>query len=158
MFIEFNNASSDLQKVINLKDGRTKEIENQTNEVNLEFSKRRDRLQFHEKLVRGFHQALCQFKDTMDTVDEWCKKQKKEVGKVDLKDKKIAKTEIMKIDVSFTLSLCNVSSMGCVVGMTTSVESEYDLLLKVTVENRPLYNASTRVLIFEYFEAGTMKI
>merc|ERR1712141_8235 len=33
-----------------------------------------------------------------DTVDEWCKKQKKEVGKVDLKDKKIAKTEIMKID------------------------------------------------------------
>ena len=100
MYIEFNNASRDLIRVIELKDGRTREIGNQINEVSLEFSKRRDRLQFHEKLVRGFHQTLCQFKGTMDDVDEWCKKEKKEIGKVDLKDKKTAKAEITRIDVS----------------------------------------------------------
>ena len=101
MYIDFNNVSGDLQKLLRLRGITTKEIENETSEVNSEFSKRRDRLQFHEKLVRGFHRVLSQFKETVNETEEWCDKQAKEAAKIDLKNKATAGTEIMKIDVSF---------------------------------------------------------
>ena len=100
MYIDFNNVSGDLQKLLRLRGISIKDIENETDEVNSEFSKRRDRLQFHEKLVRGFHRVLGQFKATVNETGEWCDKQTKEATKIDLKNKATAATEIMKIDVS----------------------------------------------------------
>ena len=98
--IEFSNASSDLQKAIKLRDGSTKDIEQETTEINSEFLRRRDRLQFHEKLVKGFHRALGQFKNTINATEEWCDMQTKDIAKMDVNDRGTAKAEIMKIDVS----------------------------------------------------------
>ena len=100
LHIEFNNVSADLQKVIKLNDGSTREIERETNEVNSEFSSRRNRLHFHEKLLKGVHRTLGEFKKTINDVEEWCDEQKKTANKIDLKDATTAKKDISRIDVS----------------------------------------------------------
>lgn len=99
---EFNNVSADVQKAIKLEDGNTKDIESDTNKVNSEFAKRRNRLHFHEKLIKGFDRNLNQFKSTTDDVEKWSNKETKEVSKLDavVKDTKTAKADLLRIDVS----------------------------------------------------------
>lgn len=119
VLLEFNNISSDLQKLVKSEDENAKEIEKDTAEVNFEFTKRRNRLRFHEKLIKGFHRTLCGFKNTVSDINEWCDEQTKEINKVDenvkdTKTAKTAKTEIMKIDVSCFCHYIHIHTYICI--------------------------------------------